>query len=226
MGTGVVLALLLGGWCPWVLAQEAGGVRRAARPDDASPPAHSQWVRGTRAAADHPVRFAIVLPSSIEGQSITAGEQANAAGGPRARLAGQREAHQRVLEALRSAGMQIEQTYAHRLMIVAQAPVAQLEPLFGVEFHEYRLEGERRVMTSSAPRLPRSIAPYVAAIVGLSDELYFRKGQSPGALAGASISQVQKAYNAAPLLAAGINGTGQGIGIIAPGNFKDSDIQQ
>jgi subtilase family serine protease len=69
-------------------------------------------------------------------------------------------------------------------MIVAQAPVAQLEPLFGVEFHEYRLRGERRVMASSAPRLPRSIAPYVAAIVGLSDELYFRKGQGPGAPGG------------------------------------------
>lgn len=121
----------------------------------------------------------------------------------------------------------------------------QVENAFQTQMHNYRVKGETHVSVSSDISVPSALAPVIADVNGLHN--FFSKSHmvdvqklsdlqsnlrlgGPFYTSSSSVHYVGPTdfatiYNTAPLLAAGINGSGQTIAIVGRSDILMSDVQ-
>lgn len=118
--------------------------------------------------------------------------------------------------------------------------VGQVEQAFGVEIHEYNVNGRLHIANATNPSLPAALAAVVSGVRGLHDfrmqPLYKMRGASaakaqPRYTDGSgdhflSPDDFHTIYDMQPLLSSGINGSGQSLVVAGQTQINLSDIQQ
>lgn len=70
---------------------------------------------------------------------------------------------------LKTRGLTVGDVGPHNLFVKATGTAANVESAFGVELHQYSMNGLTFHANTAAPALPRAIAPLIASVGGLSD---------------------------------------------------------
>jgi len=140
---------------------------------------------------------------------------------------------------LASQGFTVEDVSKSKRVIHFSGTTGQLEKAFNTEIHKYSVNGEVHVSNNSEISVPAAISPVIA---GITMHNFFRKGHmgpvktlsqvksSPNYTSSSTVHYVSPTdfatiYNTAPLLAAGINGTGSSIAIVGRSDILLSDVQ-
>ncbi len=161
---------------------------------------------------------------------------------------------QKVAQWLTKQGFTVDNVTKSKRVIQFSGTSAQVEHAFQTSLHSYQVNGETHVSASTDISVPAALAPVIAGVNGLhnffrkshmvdvqrlSDQRlsdprlenlqnYLRLG--PAYTSSSSVHYVAPSdfatiYNTAPLLAAGINGTGQTIAIVGRSDILMSDVQ-
>jgi len=146
-----------------------------------------------------------------------------------------------VVAYLRSQGIHVSSVAPNHLLIDASATVGQVEAAFGVQINNYRLGGRVVYAPANDPAVPQNIAAIVQSIGGMDNVgLYQPLGMLamtrvrqaahrtvqpfPGPAGGYTPSELQTAYDIAPLASAGYHGDSQTVAIFELDGYKSSDI--
>ncbi|MGA9529050.1 MAG: Ig-like domain repeat protein, partial [Terriglobales bacterium] len=141
---------------------------------------------------------------------------------------------------LKSQGFKVEDVAKSKRAIHFTGTVSQLEQAFQMQMHYYLMSnGEVHVSNDRDITVPTALAPVVAGVPTLHN--FFRKSHSqfgktakirlgPKYTSSSSVHYVAPAdfatiYNTAPLLAAGVNGTGSSIAIVGRSDINLSDVE-
>jgi kumamolisin len=138
-----------------------------------------------------------------------------------------------VAEYLRAQGLTASIS-GNRLVVDATGTVADIERAFGTTVSRWHDRAENRDFTANDTEvsLPRSVAGLVTGVVGLNDH-YARhhsdvRPNAPrvgsGPSGGYTPAELRGAYTIDPLLAGGVNGSGQKIGLIEFAGFEQANI--
>ncbi len=157
---------------------------------------------------------------------------------------------QQVIDYLHQQGLSIKHLSSNRLLIDASATVAQAEAAFQVSIKNYQLGANVFYANANAPTIPGSLASIIASIGGLDNSvrmqpLYRRAnlgiGEPKPALDNKSHSihahprglgggygpaELSSAYDATPLLQAGIQGSNQTVAVFELDGYPSSDVTQ
>ena len=144
-----------------------------------------------------------------------------------------------VLAWLQRNGFAIENVAPGRGWVNFSGTVADVERTFRTEMRDFVAGGQLHRANVLDPALPRALSDVVGGVVSLHD---FFKPSRPWTAPGAprsepavNLSDGSKAlgpadfaiiYGSAPLLAAGVDGTGQTIAVVSRTNIKLADTQQ
>ncbi len=140
---------------------------------------------------------------------------------------------------LTSQGFTVEDVSKSKRVLHFSGTTGQLENAFNMEMHQYSVNGELHVSNDRELSVPKAISPVVA---GVTTHNFFRKAHMGNVT---RLSQVKTApnytasstthylspgdfatiYNTAPLLAAGVNGSGSSIAIVGRSDILLSDVQ-
>lgn len=116
---------------------------------------------------------------------------------------------------------------ASRLRVDFSGSVAQVQRAFGVRMGHYRHRGRRVLANESAPLLPMEFAGLVG-FVRLNTfplaEPQVRLGGPGGTVNVMAPHDMYTAYDVAPVLAQGMDGTGQTIAVVARSDFDSGDV--
>lgn len=153
--------------------------------------------------------------------------------------------YQAMVDWLKAEGFTIKRTWPNRLAIDFSASVEQIEKTFQVGLNQYQYQDKKYFANSRSPQIPSKFSQSVLTILGLenfseplpvhqtqSQQLNKQTGDKSGVQATnngrAAIAPKDFAvvYNTAPLIAQGIDGTGQDIAIAARCDFNISDVQK
>jgi kumamolisin len=139
-----------------------------------------------------------------------------------------------VAQSLQGAGLYVTLPTAGGSLVGAQGTVAQAESLFAVHLSDYRTaSGDVYYAPDAAPRLPEQWKGAALNVLGLNNRPALHPAgilrvaqsaaqQPPPRLLGPP--ELERAYNVAPLHAAGLNGDGQTIALPEIDTFKQFDI--
>jgi subtilase family serine protease len=158
---------------------------------------------------------------------------------------------QQVIDYLRQAGLQITHIASNGLLIDASATVVQAEAAFQVAIKTYQVGAHVFYANATAPIIPGSLAPVIASIGGLDNSVQMhprsylvnpRPGKpKPGVGTGLHPTLTQPhagpgggytpadltgAYDATPLLQAGVQGTNQTVAVFELDGYPSSDVTQ
>jgi alcohol dehydrogenase (cytochrome c) len=124
---------------------------------------------------------------------------------------------------LRGAGLDVIQTTANRLTITVRGARAQVEDAFHVPIADYRYKSRTFYANTANPRLPAAVAPFILAVVGLSN-LAVPRPAVVSAPAGSALTpqSLARAYDFGPQ---GATGMGQTVGLIEFSDFDVVDVQ-
>ncbi len=137
----------------------------------------------------------------------------------------------KVVSWLRSEGFQVDDLSRGRSWIVFSGTAGQIGSAFHTELHRYRLQDELHFANATDPSVPAALAPLVRGFLGLDDFAPQRHGHSfrPDFTGGSSHylapDDLATIYDLNPLLAAGIDGTGQKIAIAGRTDVDPKDIR-
>ena len=138
---------------------------------------------------------------------------------------------------LASQGFTVDDVSQSKRVIHFSGTTGAIEKAFQTEMHTYVMgNGETHVSNNSEITVPEALSPVIA---GVSLHNFFRKGhmgevsrikRGPKYTSSSSVHYVgpqdfATIYNTAPLLAAGINGTGSTIAIVGRSDILLSDVQ-
>ena len=139
---------------------------------------------------------------------------------------------------LTSQGFTVDEVSKSKRVIRFSGTTGQIEQAFQTEMHTYQLgNGEVHVSNNSEITVPSAFSKVIA---GVTLHNFFRKGSfdpksmikfGPKYTSSSSVHYVGPAdfatiYNTAPLLAAGINGTGTTIAIVGRSDILMSDVTE
>ena len=145
---------------------------------------------------------------------------------------------------LASQGLSVDNVAKGKRVIEFSGTSGQVESAFQTEIHSYVVNGENHISAAKDISVPEAFVGVVGGVDGLHN--FFRKSHMVGAhnlsdlsnnlklgpqyTGGSGVHYVGPAdfatiYNTAPLLAAGINGTGQTIAIVGRSDILLSDVQ-
>jgi kumamolisin len=129
----------------------------------------------------------------------------------------------RVLERrLRAAGLGVTGAYPQRTELDVSGTAATVERLFRVRLERYRdAAGDRYHAPLASPSLPASLLPFVTAVTGLDTRPMLTTSDVPEG--GVTPALAATAYDVAALHAAGIDGQGERIAVIAFSVFDAHD---
>jgi subtilase family serine protease len=157
---------------------------------------------------------------------------------------------------LQSRGFTVNEVAPGRNVIDISGNAGQVQAAFHTAIHSYLVNGEQHVANESDPQIPAALAPAVAGFVSLHDFKKhaashtvggFHKslatgrtermpspnytfnggcGQGNGDCFAVGPQDMATIYNITPLYAAGINGAGQTIAIVADSNINTTDVSQ
>jgi len=144
-----------------------------------------------------------------------------------------REDLDRIVDWLGTHGFSIDDMPAGGRTIVFSGSAGQIESAFHTEMRRYRIGGEIHSANAGDPEIPEAMAGVVAGIVTLHD---FRRQSMHGPVQAVpqyttgsahylSPGDFAAIYDAAPLYAGGVNGSGQNIAIVGRCNINVSDVQ-
>ena len=138
--------------------------------------------------------------------------------------------HDRVVQWLRTQGLEVTRTDMNHIGIFGRGSVDALASSFGVSFARVRMRGVEYTSAVTAPSLPAGIAPLVLGVHGLQPHIQRHPLSTPRILgpdaqqvnlSGYLPSQIAKAYNADGLTA---TGAGQTIAIYGLAYPQTSDL--
>src|SRR6266487_2005288 len=141
--------------------------------------------------------------------------------------------HDALVRYLQGASFTITYTFKHRMGIVFQGTIGQVEQVFHVHMNNYIApNGESFYSNDTNPLLPSSLLGYVQSITGLNNAT--RYNHAPVHLqSGANVrlqrtaflpNQIQAAYDLNGLYNAGYHGEGQTIALFELDQFNINDI--
>ncbi len=157
---------------------------------------------------------------------------------------------QQVIDYLHQQGLSIKHISSNRLLVDASATVAQAEEAFQVAIKNYQLGSNVFYADANAPTIPGSLASIIASIGGLDNSvhmhpLYRRANLGIGKLkpaldnkphsirahphglgGGYGPTELNSAYDATPLLQAGIQGSNQTVAVFELDGYPSSDVTQ
>jgi subtilase family serine protease len=145
-----------------------------------------------------------------------------------------------VLSYLRRAGLTITGTWPNRMLVEASGSIAQIDRAFHVTISDYRdtYTGMIFYANDRVPSVPASLASLISGVAGLTnlDQRHpmfvrqFARAHTPNLLPTPyTPQQMERGYNATPLILDGQGGNGQTTSILAEGNFAKhgpSDLAQ
>lgn len=135
-------------------------------------------------------------------------------------------AYEAVRRYLASADLTVIQDSANRLTVTIKARRSLVERTFGVQFRDYRVGPRVFYATKNDPSVPANIAPYIQAIVGLSNLAVPR----PGIILGRTLTNPPALTPVALATAYDFHGTGGGknqkIGLLEFDAFNPKDLQE
>lgn len=145
-------------------------------------------------------------------------------------------------------GLTVDSVAISGRMIEFSGSVGALQTAFHTEIHHVTVNGEPHLSNTTEISIPQALAPVVAGVARLNDVL---PTHQPGTVKTVKLSDVSRAtlnvpyysgpnsgynyvgpgdaaviYNTNPLTAAGIDGTGQSITIIAQSNIDLTNVEQ
>jgi pseudomonalisin len=139
---------------------------------------------------------------------------------------------------LKSQGMVIEQVVNGGRQILFTGTAAQVEDTFHTTMHTYQVKGEIHHANATDPEIPRGLSSVVSGVVSLHDfrstpanvqakapnaeNSWFFGGKQYSALAPQDVAII---YNATPLYAASIDGTGQSIAVLGRSNIDLAEVR-
>jgi subtilase family serine protease len=139
---------------------------------------------------------------------------------------------------LESQGFTVDDVAKSKRVLHFSGTIGNLETAFHTQMHSYQVNGETHVSNNSAISVPAALNPVIAAVPMNN---FFRKGHmgpvrtlralisSPDFTSGTTHytgpADFAAIYNTAPLLAAGINGTGSSIAVVGRSDIQLSDVQ-
>jgi hypothetical protein len=138
---------------------------------------------------------------------------------------------------LTSQGFTVDEVSKSKRVIRFSGNLGQVEKAFQTEMHAYNYNGEMHVSNNSEISVPEALNKVIA---GVSLHNFYRKGSferysrmklgpkftssSTSHLVGPT--DFATIYNTAPLLAAGINGTGSSIAVVGRSDILMSDVEE
>lgn len=153
-----------------------------------------------------------------------------------------KEEYQAMVDWLKEQGFNVTHTWPNRLAIDFKGSVAQIETIFHTELSNYKYQGRNYYAHSRLPQMPARFATKVVKILGLENfsEPEPLLAQRLGGAATSNINQnvtangntaigpkdIQTAYNSAPLIAIGNDGSGVTIAVAARCDFELSDVRK
>ncbi|SPF43275.1 putative Tripeptidyl-peptidase I [Candidatus Desulfosporosinus infrequens] len=133
--------------------------------------------------------------------------------------------HSKVIDFLKSSGLQITKTYNSRMAIQVQGSAQSIENAFNVTLSYYTQNGTEFFANSSEPQLPSDIAGFIESIDGLNNiPLKSSIADSSNGTAAFTPQQIQKAYDFTSAYANHLNGQGVNLAIAAYYSYNQSDI--
>ena len=157
---------------------------------------------------------------------------------------------QKISDWLTKQGFTVDNVTKGKRVIQFSGTSGQVERAFQTSMHTYQVNGETHVSASTDISVPEALAPVIAGVNGLHN--FFRKSHmvdvqrlsdqrlsdlgnylklgGPYYTSSSSVHYVGPSdfatiYNTTPLLAAGINGTGQTIAVVGRSDILMSDVQ-
>ncbi len=118
-------------------------------------------------------------------------------------------------------GLTVDAIGNGRVFVKFHGTAAQVNSAFQTQLRKYKVNGETHFANASAPMLPAALAGMVQSVRGLHDlrmrpmaKVLSKPALSSGNFNSLAPGDLATIYNFAPLLAQGINGTGQTIAVI------------
>ncbi len=141
------------------------------------------------------------------------------------------DAEAAVVAFLEQGGLTVLEESPNRQVIRTAGTVDQINRLFRVTLTRYTLPDEATIIAPDQdPTVPANLLPSITSVVGLTSAATFGKTRLPFAppvQAGVkplSPAEIQHAYHLDTLAAAGFNGAGQTVAILAITPFAQSDL--
>lgn len=137
-----------------------------------------------------------------------------------------------VVDWLQRNGLGIEEVAAGRGWITFSGTVDQVERVLHTELRELIVDGVPHRAAAREPEVPQALTDLVAGFASLGD--FFARSQRRASRPLTNLSGGKYAmapgdfsaiYNTAPLLAAGLDGTGQTIAVVGRTDIKLADVQ-
>jgi len=139
---------------------------------------------------------------------------------------------------LQTNGMTVDDVSKSNRLILFSGSTAKVESTFRTSMRAYRVEDELHHANATEPSIPTSLASVVSGVASLHDfrtrasyaHREFTKAENTtffGAFQQSAIvpGDLATIYNAAPLYAAGIDGTGQSIAVIGRSNIDVANVR-
>src|SRR6266849_4470828 len=161
------------------------------------------------------------------------------------------EQQQQVIDYLRQAGLHITHVASNGLLIDTSATVAQAEAAFHVSINTDQLGANVFYANATPPTIPGSLSPIIASIGGLDNSVHMHplshlagsahgntkpgRGNTSrqahaqphaGPAGGYTPADLNGAYDANPLLQAGVQGNNQTVAVFELDGYPSSDITQ
>jgi len=137
-----------------------------------------------------------------------------------------------VVNWLQSQGFTVDALPAGGRSIVFSGTAAEVESAFHTEIHQYLTGGTLHHANATDPSIPAALAPVVEGVAALHDfpRHSMLAGTAPvpeysaGSTHYVSPEDFSTIYDVKPLVSSGINGTNQGIAVLARTNINLSDV--
>jgi pseudomonalisin len=131
---------------------------------------------------------------------------------------------------LEGKGLHVEPAPPGRRNLVFSGSAAQVEAAFHTEIHKYLIDGEMHIANATDPEIPEALADVVAGPTPLHDFPPRSLGTPSPRLSVGNENTIAPAdfatiYDLSPVYAAGIDGTGESIAILAQSNINIEDIE-
>jgi kumamolisin len=139
---------------------------------------------------------------------------------------------QQVIDYLRSQGLTVTQIAPNGLLIDATGSIATIENAFQVKINTYQSGARSFYANASLPTIPDTLSSLVLSIGGMDNSVRLRplnrQGQAKAAASGNGYgpTELRGAYDALPLIQAGVQGNNQTVAVFELDGYKSSDINQ
>ena len=136
----------------------------------------------------------------------------------------------RVSRWLEAEGFLIGYASRSRTHLVFSGAARQIQRTFQTEIRRYRVNGKLHYANASNPSIPAGFADIVESMEGLDDlipepEIRLRPGYTIGNFHYLSPDDLATIYDVMPMLAAGIDGSGQHLAIVGQSAIDPADLQ-